>query len=124
MQRHRLNRTELVSESQKERDRAIREKFAGKPSLADLQSSGEYYPTVKHGEYLALMHFAETLKRFRKMQQLSLSDLANRSGIDKSAISRLENGQADNPTIATLERLARSMGKRIKIELEDDCPVG
>lgn len=124
MQRHGLNRTELVSEAQKESDRASRAKFAGKPSIAELQATGEYRPTVKHGEYIALMHFAESLKRFRQIQQLSLADLASRSGIDKSAISRLENGQADNPTIATLERLARSMGKRLRIEMEDDCPIG
>ncbi len=123
MKRHRLNRTEPASESQKERDRAIRAKYAGKPSSGELQATGQYNPTVKQGEYLALMHFAASLKRMREQQQLSLAELADRSGIDKSAISRLETGQADNPTIATLERLARSMGKRIKIEMEDDLAV-
>jgi DNA-binding Xre family transcriptional regulator len=123
MQRHRLNKTEPVSELQKQRDRAVRAKFAHKPTSAELQASGEYLPTIKQGEYMALMQFAESLRRFRKLQNLSLAELANRSGIDKSAISRLENGQADNPTIGTLERLARSMGKRIRIEMEDDASV-
>lgn len=122
VQRHRLKSTGTVSQSQKDRDRAIRAKFASKPSRSELQATGEYNPSVKHGAYIALMHFAASLKRFRELQHLSLTDLADRSGIDKSAISRLENGQVDNPTIQTLERLARSLGKRIRIELEDESP--
>ncbi len=122
MQRNRVNRTKPISKAQKERDRAIREKFAHKPSQAEIQATGKYLPIVKQGEVLAVMQFATSLKSVREALHLSLADLADRSGIDKSAISRLENGQAENPTIGTLERLARSLGKRIKIEMEDDRP--
>jgi len=123
VQRHRTKRTEPISEAQKERDRALRSKYAGKPSLEEV-SGGEYTPAMKHGEYLALMHFMNSLKAIRELKKLSLADLAERTGIDKGAISRLENGLTENPTIGTLERLARSIGKRIRIELEDDCAVG
>jgi transcriptional regulator with XRE-family HTH domain len=78
---------------------------------------------MKHGEYLALMRFAHLLKETRASQKLSLADLAERTGIDRSAISRLENGLTENPTVATLERLARSVGKRLRIELEDEGSV-
>lgn len=118
MQRRRLNRNETASDSQKDRDRAVRAKFADKPSLSELRASGEFDAPIKQGEYLAMMQFAADLKRLRERQNLSLADVADRSGIDKSAISRLENGLAENPTIATLERLARGIGKRIRIKLE------
>lgn len=122
MKGNRITRTEPVSESQKKRDREIRAKYAHKPSLDQL-SADEYGPTIKQGEYFALMRFFSLLKSIREGQNLSLADIAARTGMDKSAISRLESGLAENPTIATLERLARSVGKRIRIELEDDCPV-
>ncbi len=86
----------------------------------DKLDLAEFSPSMKQGEYLALMQFASSLKRCRESQELSLADLAQRSGIDRSAICRLENGLADNPTLATLERLARSVGKGIRIELEDN----
>jgi DNA-binding XRE family transcriptional regulator len=122
MQRRRISKTGPVSDAQRERDEVLRAKYAHRPTLKDLQASGDARDPVKQGEYLALMHFAASLKRFRELQNLSLADIATRTGIDKSAISRIENGLADNPTIATLERLARSVGKRIVIELEDDAP--
>jgi XRE family transcriptional regulator of biofilm formation len=66
------------------------------------------------------MEFAAQMKQVREQKQLSLTDVASRSGIDKSAISRLENGLTENPTIGTLSKVARSLGKRIRIELDDD----
>jgi DNA-binding XRE family transcriptional regulator len=122
MQRRRISKTGPVSDAQHQRDETLRAKYATRPTLKDLQASGDVRESIKQGEYLALMQFAASLKRFRESQNLSLADIATRTGIDKSAISRIENGVADNPTIATLERLARSVGKRIVIELEDDAP--
>jgi DNA-binding Xre family transcriptional regulator len=119
MQRRRTKRTEPISKGEKQRDRALRMKYAGKPSPDQLNPS-EFTPAMKQGEYLALMHFIHCLKAERQFQKMSLADLADRTGIDKAAISRLENGLIENPTIATLERLARSVAKRLRIELEDD----
>lgn len=59
------------------------------------------------------------LKRVREEQNLSLADVSSRSGIDRSAISRLENGLVENLTLGTLIKVAKSLGKRIRIELED-----
>jgi transcriptional regulator with XRE-family HTH domain len=68
---------------------------------------------------LALLRFAGKVKRLRRRLKLSLTDVAARSGIDKGALSRLENGHVANVTLSTLERLATSLGKRVRIELED-----
>lgn len=103
----------------------VRARFDGeKPSLQDLVNSGEFAEPVTQGECLAAMAFAFHLKKVREQLNVSLTELSSRSGIDKAAISRIENGVAVNPTIGTLERLARSLGKRLKIELEDNLSKG
>lgn len=40
-----------------------------------------------------------------------------RVGPDRATISRLENGQIDNPTIATMTRYARALGKKVLVSL-------
>jgi hypothetical protein len=61
----------------------------------------------------------ELLKAERLSQGLSLSDIRDRTGIGRSAISRLENDPQANPTIATLTRYADALGKRVAITLID-----
>jgi transcriptional regulator with XRE-family HTH domain len=55
----------------------------------------------------------------REQAGLSLTDVADRSGIDKAALSRLENGLYSNPTINTLARYAKAIGTRFVPVLED-----
>lgn len=55
---------------------------------------------------------ARELKEHREKAGLSLAVVAERSGIDQGALSRLENGRG-NPTIQTLMRYARAIGVRI-----------
>jgi transcriptional regulator with XRE-family HTH domain len=52
---------------------------------------------------------------------LSLADVAERTGIDKAALSRLETAQNMNPTVSTLCRYANSLGKRWKWILEEEA---
>jgi DNA-binding XRE family transcriptional regulator len=70
-------------------------------------------PTMPLGTYLALQQLLHTLKKDRERIGLSLSDLAERTGMDRAAISRLENGRQPNPTVATLSRYAAALGKSI-----------
>lgn len=120
MARKKVVRHTARSAEQIDRERGIREKFhADRPSLEALAASGEFTAPVKQGEYLALMEFAAQLKRVREEQNLSLADVSSRSGIDRSAISRLENGLVENLTLGTLIKVAKSLGKRTRIELED-----
>lgn len=65
-----------------------------------------------------LKAFPMTLRREREARGLSLADVADLSGIDKAALSRLENGQQPNPTLSTLARYARALGKRLALTLE------
>ena len=45
--------------------------------------------------------------------------MAERSGIDKAALSRLENGHADNPTLETVIRYVTAIGKDLEWRLVD-----
>jgi hypothetical protein len=63
--------------------------------------------------------FLMTLRGEREARGLSLADVADASGIDKAALSRLESGQHVNPTLSTLTRYARAIGKRVHLSLED-----
>lgn len=102
------------------RHKAIRERFQKeRPTLEQLIASGEYAGPIPHGAYLDLIAFLVELKKAREAAGLSLADVEERSGIDKAALSRLENGISGNPTIETLIRYAAAIGKQIKWGLED-----
>ena len=51
----------------------------------------------------------------RKAAGLTQKQLADKTGIAQSDISKLENGSA-NPSLRTLQRLAQGMGMKMKIE--------
>ena len=53
----------------------------------------------------------------RISQNLTQKELAEKSGIRQSNISRIENGTC-SPTIATLEALANGMGKKLVVSFE------
>ncbi len=102
------------------RHKAIREQFASRPTIEELEASGELV-----GEEMTLATFREidkTLNRLKKAREqagLSLTDLAQRTGMDKATLSRLENGRNGNPTLETLSRIARALGKEIVLVLRD-----
>lgn len=65
------------------------------------------------------------LKAAREAAGLSLSDLQDRTGMDRSALSKLETGRRPNPTLETLIRYAVAVGKRVEIGLVDESrPIG
>ena len=118
----RIPRKTAQSPEEKARLRAIRERFqTAHPSLDELVASGEYSEPVKHGMTLDAMHIAALLKQAREEAHLSLADVAERCGLDRAAISQLENGLYDNTTMNTLNRLAGAYGKRVLVQLVDEC---
>ena len=58
------------------------------------------------------------LRAERERQGLSLADVAERTGMDRAAIHKLEIGLNSNPTHATLTRYASALGTRIEWHLE------
>lgn len=106
-------KVERTPEEQRQLDE-IRERFQReRPGLDDLLASGDVTDVVSQGEYLDLRAMLAELKKHRQRQGLSLADVAERSGMDRSAVSRLENGVYVNPTIDTLYRYAEAVGVEI-----------
>lgn len=60
--------------------------------------------------------FAE-LRRMREAQGLSLADIAERTGIDRSSLSKFENGLRQNFTLDTVLRYARAVGQKVSLVL-------
>ena len=74
-------------------------------------------PNVK-AEYDALEPEFEIIQAIidaRKATKLTQKELAEKTGIAQGDISKLENGSG-NPSLKTLMRLAKGMGKKLKIE--------
>ena len=79
---------------------------------------------ARHHERLAsldqLGDLVKQLKAAREEQGLSLSDLTRLTGMDRSALSKLETGQRLNPTIETLVRYAEAVGKHLVVSLASE----
>jgi ribosome-binding protein aMBF1 (putative translation factor) len=71
-----------------------------------------------------LLSALASLRAERERQGLSLTDVMERTKIDRATISKLETGKIPNPTYQTLRTYARALGKRIVWRLEDREPGG
>lgn len=60
-------------------------------------------------------HLMMMILKARNEQNLTQSELAERTGIRQSNISRIEKGQA-LPSISTLCKIAHGLGKRLQIK--------
>ena len=109
------------------RDDAIAERYQGRPSLRDLSESGQIDREAREraervraaGPPARPFHDLITaLRAERERQGLSLGDLAQRTGMDRAAIHKLEIGLNTNPTLATLSRYASALGARIDWDLK------
>ena len=72
-------------------------------------------------EYEALSPQYEVIKqiiRARSEQNLTQGELAERTGIKQSNISRLESGNY-NPSLEFLQKVAAGLGKELHIEFRD-----
>jgi DNA-binding XRE family transcriptional regulator len=59
----------------------------------------------------------------RKQNGMTQQQLAERSGIAQSDISKIERGDA-NPSLRTLKRLAAGMGTRLKLDFQPVAHTG
>lgn len=58
------------------------------------------------------------VKAERARKGISLNDVMVRSGINREAISKLENSEAPNPTVRTLVRYAAAVGMELRLIAE------
>lgn len=74
------------------------------------------------GEYFDLRAVVGELRKAREAQGLSLADVQAKTGIDRSALCRIESGENGNPTVNTLIRYARAVDRRLEIALVESKP--
>lgn len=72
--------------------------------LADVKSAG------MKPKGIAMAHIGDNIRRIRRDAGLGQQELAERCGISKSQISRLESGEQKNPQIQTVIAIATAMG--------------
>ncbi len=75
----------------------------------------DFPPAVPDADLSSLL---AALKSERERRNVSLSEMHERTGIDRATISKDENGHVPNPTWATLRAYARALGLRISASLE------
>jgi DNA-binding XRE family transcriptional regulator len=111
----RITRNRRLTPEEAARYKKVREQVA--EELPDL--------IARHHERMAgfdlLQELLVELKAAREAKGLSLADLTEITGMDRSALSKLETGQRANPTIETLVRYAEAVGKRLVVTLADQC---
>jgi DNA-binding XRE family transcriptional regulator len=106
------------------RDRRLTAEEAAKYAQVRAQVAEELPELVaRHHEREAaeevLHELLSELKSAREAQGMSLADVTKRTGMDRSALSKLETGQRPNPTLETLMRYAEAVGKRVVVSLAD-----
>ena len=109
----RITRQQPLTPDEAAKYKAVREQIAGE--LPEL--------VARHHERTATLDQLELLvgqlKAAREAKGLSLADLTDLTGMDRSALSKLETGQRANPTVETLVRYAEAVGKRLVVSLAD-----
>ena len=122
MKAQRIFRASRKTAEERLREQQLRERLQReRPSLEDLVCAGECDSAAitTMGMYFDVQQALQALKQTRKRDGLSIGDVAERSGLDRAVVSRLENGKQDNPTVATLMRYAAAVGKRFVWSCED-----
>jgi hypothetical protein len=83
-----------------------------------ILAEGRRIKAAHHQVTVAVRDALEFLKAERQAQGLSLSDVEERTGIGRSALSRLENEAESNPTVVTLTRYAEALGKKLVVSFQ------
>ena len=102
---------------EQERHRRIREYIA--EELPDIKQRAQQKLAEAMQCDIAIQHTRAVLKAERVKKGLSLADMKERTGIERSTLSRLENNVAANPTINTLSRYADAVGKKVFVVFAD-----
>jgi DNA-binding XRE family transcriptional regulator len=109
----RIVRNRRLTPEEAAKYKAVREQVA--KELPDL--------VARHHQRMAaldeLQELVHQLKAAREAKGLSLADMTELTGMDRSALSKLESGQRANPTVETLVRYAQAVGKRLIVSLDD-----
>jgi hypothetical protein len=115
---------------QRARDAEVRKAIeAERPRLdAESRESLERYEAgvLRHLRKTGVFDLSEAvgaLKAAREAEGLTLAQVSEATGMSVPALSSLENGRADNPTLRTLQRYAKALGRRLVVGLVAESPA-
>jgi transcriptional regulator with XRE-family HTH domain len=67
---------------------------------------------------MAWRRLGQQIKRLREARELTQDELAARAKLSRIYIAKLEAGERLSPSLPALERIARALGVKLRIELE------
>ena len=106
----RRTKTRKLTPAEADKYRRIRVEIeAEKPAISKMAKASR-----RRRQWIASL--VADLKTQRDVQGLSLADLKERTGMDRAALSKLENGFPENPSIETLIRYAEAVGCRLVVQ--------
>ena len=99
--------------------RSIRERAeTDRPGPDEMVERGDAEEFVGHGAFMELLGLVDILRHERERKGLSLTYVAERSGLTRAMVSKLENGHNPNPTLDTLGRYAMAMDMELKLSAD------
>ena len=99
---------------QAEKYRRIRDMIASE--IPEIKAEAR---AIRQGRQGKMGEAIQLLKAERELRGLSLADIGERTGLSKSAISKLETNQDANPTVNTLTKYADALGMTLGIVLTE-----
>jgi transcriptional regulator with XRE-family HTH domain len=110
---------EWHSPEHRAREEAAREAIARDGGVSSLSG---FHPARVPAEVddtaYSLVAVGRAIRDRRDAAGRSLEDVARESGVDASAIAKIERGANPNPTVGTLSRITAALGVRIAISFE------
>ena len=111
----RISRPATVEEQK--RHKRIREHV--QEELPDIEQRARQKLAEAMQRSVTIQHTIALLKSERLKKGLSLAGMKERTGIERSTLSRLENDAEANPTVDTLTKYADAVGKKVLVVLAD-----
>lgn len=108
---------QVLSTAERTRLRELRAQI--EEEREEIVAEGRRHKAAHEAVVARLREVMQLLRSERTRQGLSLADMQTRTGIARSALSRLETDSAANPTLATIARYAEALGKDLQILLAD-----
>ena len=111
---------QILSDAERARMRQLREQIDAEKD--EILAEARRHKEVHDATVARLRDVMELLRAERIHQGLSLAEVQDRTGIARSALSRLETEPDANPTLTTIARYAEALGKDLRISLADKGP--
>jgi DNA-binding XRE family transcriptional regulator len=115
--RQEKRRERILSEAERDRLRQVRAQLDAEKG--EILAEARRHKAAHDAAAARLRDVMQLLRAERTRQGLSLAELQSRTGIARSALSRLETDPDANPTLTTVTRYAEALGKDLQILLAD-----